>query len=88
MGDIGIVGRTKDVYNIYIGGDWANTRLTTLYAPSVRLNDLASTIHPLLVLWRDGRMPEETFGDFCHRVGIEQLQAQVQEQVVVETGSR
>ena len=25
MGDIGIVGRTKDVYNIYVGGDWANT---------------------------------------------------------------
>src|SRR5437588_920654 len=88
MGDIGIVGRTKDVYKIYIGGDWANTRLTTLYAPSVHLNDLPSTIHPLLVLWRDGRVPEETFGDFCHRVGIEQLQAQVKEQVVVETGSR
>jgi sulfite reductase (ferredoxin) len=88
MGDIGIVGRTKDVYKIYIGGDWANTRLTTLYAPSVHFNDLLSTIRPLLVLWRDGRVPEETFGDFCHRVGIEQLQAQVKEQVVVETGSR
>jgi sulfite reductase (ferredoxin) len=88
MGDIGIVGRTKDVYNIYIGGDWANTRLNTLYAPSVRLNDLASTIHPLLAMWRDGRMPEETFGDFCHRAGIEQLRTQVQEQVIMETGHR
>ena len=39
MGDIGIVGRTKDIYNIYLGGDLLNTRLNTLYAPSVRLNE-------------------------------------------------
>lgn len=84
MGDIGIVGRTKDVYNVYIGGDWANTRLNTLYAPLVRLHDLAATIRPLLRLWRDERLPEETFGDFCNRVGIEQLQARVKEQQVVE----
>ncbi len=88
MGDIGIVGRTKDVYNVYIGGDWANTRLNTLYAPSVRINDLVSTIYPLLVLWRDGRLPEETFGDFCHRIGIEQLRTQVEEQVAVKAGDR
>jgi len=87
MGDIGIVGRTKDVYNLYIGGDWANTRLNTLYAPSVRINDLTSTIYPLLVLWRDGRLPEETFGDFCHRIGIEQLRTQVEEQVAVKAGN-
>ncbi len=87
MGDIGIVGRTKDVYNIYVGGDWANTRLNTLYAPLVRLHDLAATIRPLLRLWRDERLPEETFGDFCHRVGIEQLQARVKEQQVVEVES-
>lgn len=85
MGDIGIVGRTKDVYNIYIGGDWANTRLNTLYAPSVHLDDLAATLYPLLVLWRDGRMPQETFGDFCHRAGIEQLRTLVKEQVAMET---
>src|SRR3989441_531664 len=88
MGDIGIVGRTKDVYNLYIGGDWANTRLTTLYAPSVHLKDLAATLHPLLLLWRDGRIPQETFGDFCHRVGLEQLRRQVQDKQAVETGNR
>jgi sulfite reductase (ferredoxin) len=88
MGDIGIVGRTKDVYNIYIGGDWANTRLNTLYAPSVHLKDLAATLHPLLLLWRDGRIPQETFGDFCHRVGFEQLRGQVQDKQAVETGNR
>jgi sulfite reductase (ferredoxin) len=83
MGDIGIVGRTKDIYNIYIGGDWANTRLNTLYASSVHLKDLAATLYPLLVLWRDERRLQETFGDFCHRIGVEQLRAQVEQNAAV-----
>src|SRR6266700_965007 len=73
MGDIGIVGRSKDIYNIYIGGDWANTRLNTIYAPSVRLSEITATIRPLLALWKDERQGRETFGDFCHRLGVEQL---------------
>ena len=81
MGDIGIVGRTKDIYNIYLGGDLLNTRLNTLYAPSVHLNELAATVRPLLALWRDERTPGETFGDFCYRVGSEYLRDQVQAHV-------
>ena len=81
MGDIGFVGRTKDVYNVYIGGDLLNTRLNILYAPSVRTHDLAPTIRPLLVLWRDERLPGEAFGDFCYRVGIDYLRAKIGEQL-------
>jgi sulfite reductase (ferredoxin) len=77
MGDIGIVGRTKDFYHIYIGGDQPNTRLNTLYASLVHLNDVAVTVRPLLEIWRDDRLPGETFGDFCHRVGLEELRARV-----------
>jgi sulfite reductase (ferredoxin) len=79
MGDIGIVGKSKDLYNIYVGGDWANTRMNTLYAPSVRTEKLAETIQPLLQLWRDERQESETFGDYCHRVGIAYLQAHTAE---------
>ncbi len=82
MGDIGIVGRSKDIYNIYIGGDQANTRLNTLYASLVHFNDLAATVRPLLKIWRADRQEGETFGDFAHRVGIEHLRARV-----VEAGS-
>lgn len=76
MGDIGLVGRSKDLYNIYVGGDWGNTRLNTLYAAGVRTENLAPTIRPLLALWRDERQEKESFGDFCDRTGIEQLRAQ------------
>jgi len=77
MGDIGFVGRTKDVYNVYIGGDLLNTRLNTLYAASVHTKDLAATVRPLLALWKEERLPVEHFGDFCSRVGLEYLRAQV-----------
>lgn len=77
MGDIGFVGRTKDIYNVYIGGDQPNTRLNTLYATLVRTADLASTIRPLLKIWRDERQPGEKFGDFSQRVGIEYLRSRV-----------
>jgi sulfite reductase (ferredoxin) len=74
MGDIGLVGRTKDIYNIYVGGDWQNTRMNTLYASSIHLGELANTLYPLLKLWKDEREEGEYFGDYCHRIGIEGLQ--------------
>lgn len=87
MGDIGLVGRTKDVYNIYIGGDQANTRLNTLYAELVHHNDLATTLRPLLSLWRDERQTDEAFGDFSHRVGLDYLRTRVAEQSAISTAS-
>jgi sulfite reductase (ferredoxin) len=74
MGDIGFVGRTKDIYNIYVGGDWQNTRMNTLYASSIHLGELANTLYPLLKLWKNEREEGEYFGDYCQRIGIEALQ--------------
>ena len=84
MGDIGFVGRTKDLYNVYIGGDQPNTRLNTLYATMVHTENLATTIRPLLEIWSDERLFGESFGDFSHRVGIEYLRARVTERSAAE----
>jgi sulfite reductase (ferredoxin) len=75
MGDIGIVGRSKDLYALFLGGDWANTRLNELYADAVPMQDLLPTLQPLLRLWRDERKARETFGDFCHRIGLATLRS-------------
>ena len=75
MGDIGFVGRSKNIYDVFVGGDWANTRLNWVYATSVRRRDLAQALRPLFIAWRDGRTEDETFGDFCERVGPNRLQA-------------
>ncbi len=88
MGDIGFVGRSKDLYNIYVGGDWVNTRMNTLYASTVHITQLAATLRPLLALWRDERAAKETFGDFCHRVGIEYLRARAACEVPLAVGGQ
>ena len=77
MGDIGFVGRSKGIYNIYVGGDWANTRLNTLYVSTVRTENILPTLRPLFILWRDERQAGETFGDYCHRIGVEKLQGRM-----------
>lgn len=73
MGDIGFVGRSKDLYDIFLGGDWANTRLNWIFATGVRLSELASTLAPLLQRWGKESQDDEAFGDFCHRLGRDAL---------------
>jgi len=82
MGDIGFVGRTRDVYNVYVGGDKENTRLNALYADSVHVRDLAATIRPLFALWREQGTPAEGFGDFCHRLGVAQLRERAEARII------
>jgi sulfite reductase (ferredoxin) len=73
LGDLGFVGRTLHKYQVYVGGDFAGTRLNTLYADMVPLDQLAETVRPLLELFRDRRQDGEGFGDFCHRLGLDEL---------------
>jgi sulfite reductase (ferredoxin) len=73
MGDIGIVGRSKDLYDIYLGGDWANTRLNWTFRSSVRREDLVEALRPLFAAWKYGRADGETFGDYCERIGRDSL---------------
>lgn len=73
MGDVGFVGRSRDLYNVHVGGDWTNTRLNTIYAHNVNVKDIPATLQPLFELWHNERQSGEGFGDFCHRIGVEQL---------------
>ena len=73
LGDIGFVGRTLNFYNVYVGGDFEGTRLNRLYAEMVHKDRLVETLMPLLSFYQENRQPGESFGDFCHRVGIEEL---------------
>jgi len=74
MGDIGIVGRSAGVYDVFVGGDWQNTRLNKLYRKAVKVGDLRPTIRTLLEIWKLGRAAGERFGDFFERVGLDEEQ--------------
>ena len=75
MGEIGFVGKSKGLYNVYLGGDRQNTRLNALFAENVRTEQLRECVRPVLAHWHAEREPGEALGDFCHRVGVETLRA-------------
>ncbi|MEI8394846.1 MAG: NADPH-dependent assimilatory sulfite reductase hemoprotein subunit [Rhodospirillaceae bacterium] len=73
LGDIGLVGCALGCYRVYVGGDTRGTRLNSLLRDRVALADIAGVLEPLFALYAAEREPMESFGDFCHRVGIERL---------------
>jgi sulfite reductase (ferredoxin) len=73
-GDIGIVGRMPGFYSLYVGGDFAGTRLNEAVADRLSVADLADVLDPLFALYAASRAEGEGFGDFCHRIGIAALQ--------------
>jgi len=76
--ELAFVGRSLDMYNVYVGGSFEGTRLVSEYAELVPGSELVATVQPLLRYWREARRPGERFGDFCHRVGVEDLKAYAQ----------
>lgn len=71
--EIGIVGASVDMYSIYLGGTPLGTRLAKLFAQNVKRGQLATRLRPIIEHYRDRSQPGEEFGDFCHRVGVDEL---------------
>jgi len=73
LAELGFVGQSPEAYQIWLGADPHQTRLAQIYADRVHINDFETMLEPLLVAFKGDRQPAESFGDFCHRVGFEQL---------------
>ncbi len=69
LGEIGIVGRGPERYNIYLGGGHAGERLNKLYKQDVPANKLQEVLAPLLRHYAKERRTGEKFGDFTIRTG-------------------
>src|SRR5436853_1488292 len=72
-GDIGIVGRVPGSYSLYVGGDFAGTRLNEAIAERLDIAQIADALDPLFARFAASRADGEGFGDFCHRIGIAAL---------------
>jgi sulfite reductase (ferredoxin) len=72
-GDVGIVGRTPSEYAIYLGGDFEGTRLSELVFERVEADRIVATLEPVFASYRALRREGEGLGDFCHRIGRDQL---------------
>ncbi|HTX59464.1 MAG TPA: NADPH-dependent assimilatory sulfite reductase hemoprotein subunit [Verrucomicrobiae bacterium] len=69
--EIGIVGRSLGIYDVFVGGDAAGRRLNEVLARGVPQNELIGVLRPLLQRWKVERLPGEAFGDFAARAKIE-----------------
>ena len=72
-GDIGIVGRMPGRYALFVGGDFAGTRLSFKLHEKVAEAEIADRLEPLFAAFAAERQPGEGFGDYCHRRGAEAL---------------
>ncbi len=71
--DIGLVGKAKNKYTLFVGGTRIGTRLAFIYKDLVPLEEIVPTLKPLFVAFRDQHQPDESFGDFCNRLGNTRL---------------
>jgi sulfite reductase (ferredoxin) len=74
-GDIGMVGRMPGFYALYVGGDFAGTRLSFKLLEKVEAAEVVPTLAPLLGAWAEHGTVDEGFGDYCTRVGLDGLLA-------------
>ncbi|MCX7885803.1 MAG: NADPH-dependent assimilatory sulfite reductase hemoprotein subunit [Verrucomicrobiae bacterium] len=65
--EIGLVGKSLGLYQIWLGGNRANTRLNRLYRDMVKASDIIGELRPLLVRYKAERQPDECFGDWAAR---------------------
>ena len=70
VAEIGVVGRTKTTYDIFVGGGPRGDRLARIYREKVRLDDLDETLRPLFEVWAAEAEHGEAFGDFVTRRGL------------------
>jgi len=73
--EIGLVGKAKEKYTMYLGGSHLGTRLAYLYKDMVPAEQVVSEIAAVLRCFQTQRAVGEAFGDYCQRVGKDALLA-------------
>jgi sulfite reductase (ferredoxin) len=81
--DIGLVGRSATrnpdgtpgpgTYTIFLGGRTLGDRLNVEYKDYVPFGQVVAELIPVLARFKAERLPGETLGDFCDRVGVAAL---------------
>lgn len=71
--DIGLVGKARNKYTVYLGGNTNCTRIGFVWQDMVPQEEIAPRLAPIIARYRNERQAGECFGDFCHRLGKEGL---------------
>jgi sulfite reductase (ferredoxin) len=73
--DIGLVGKAKEKYTVFLGGRREGNRLSFIYKDMVPANDVVPELAKVFAYFKQDRESNESFGDFCNRKGQEDLVA-------------
>jgi sulfite reductase (NADPH) hemoprotein beta-component len=70
LSEIGLVGRTPGIYNLYLGGSRQGARLNKLHRRDVDGDAIVAALSPLFERYARQRTDGEGFGDYLIRAGI------------------
>ena len=70
MSEIGLVGRSPGLYNLYLGGAHDGTRLSKLHKRDVGGDEIVAALATAFAAYATNRTLNESFGDFAIRAGI------------------
>jgi len=73
--DVGLVGKAVGKYTVFLGGNSQGTRLAFIYKDLVPLDEIVPLIAPVLSYFKEEREESESFGDFCARKGLTDLES-------------
>ncbi|CAH0489787.1 unnamed protein product [Peronospora farinosa] len=67
LGEIGFVGRSPGIYNMYLGAGFAGDRLNKLYKEALDEAQILEELEPIIKDYAENRNEGEKFGDFVIR---------------------
>jgi sulfite reductase (NADPH) hemoprotein beta-component len=70
VSEIGLVGRTPGVYNLYLGGAHEGIRLNKLHRRDLDGDAIVAALSPLFESFAKERKRDERFGDYVIRAGV------------------
>ncbi|KAI9133865.1 sulfite reductase, ferredoxin dependent [Acaryochloris sp. CCMEE 5410] len=73
MAELGFVGIKPTSYQLWLGGSPNQTRLARTFLEVMPIDELETTLEPLLVFFKQKGKTAESFGDFCDRIGFDAL---------------
>ncbi len=82
MAELAFVGDGAKSYQVWLGGSPVLTRTAQPFMAKMNVDDLEVTMEPILAMFVQQRQQFEAFGDFCHRVGLEAIEAYSQSYVL------
>jgi len=75
MAELAFVGDGPNSYQIWLGGSPVLTRTAWPFVAKMKDENLEDTMEPILAMFAQQRQQFEAFGDFCHRVGVDAIEA-------------